>query len=160
MFRIIVALSLSFASGEAMGGLSPAARANLDAVRRYERAEIYYSHWMAQEAGTEHRPLAKRIAMLRSGYETRMSIRGPEVVELLHWLKVDGPAREGESPRYPHLVIDIYERTGERRTFFSDGDALFTDEGLWLRDVDAAFRSKFTFNGLFFDGCDCSTRRP
>ena len=132
----------------------------LYSVRRYDRAEIYYSHWMAEESGTQYRPLAKRIAMLRAEYETRMTIRGPEVVELMYWLKVDGPAQEGESPRYPHLVIDIFERTGKRHTYFSDGGALWTGEGLWLRDVDATFRSKFTFNRLFFEACDCSARRP
>lgn len=160
MVRIIAALLMSFASGDVLGELSPAVRAALDAARRYDRAEIYYSHWMSDESGTEHRPLAKRLVMLRSGYETRMTIRGPEVAELMHWLKVDGPAREGESPRYPHLVIDVYERRGERRTYFSDGDSLWTSEGLWLRDVDAAFRSKFTFNRLFFEDCDCSAGRP
>jgi hypothetical protein len=110
----------------------------------YAKAEIYYYGWDVLTRGrlsleqVRTNPRIKTVILNR--HEVTSFLRTLEIDKMTK--SKDGRAESGD----PRLVVDFWDWQGARRTYYSDGALLYSEDGLQWRKIGRDFRQSFTFS--------------
>ncbi|MDH4120530.1 MAG: hypothetical protein OEV94_02345 [Deltaproteobacteria bacterium] len=105
------------------------------------KVEIYYYGWHVETRS------ALTPSMVRSIYWSKTVIRDEsEVQRFVRWLRLGEMKKMGmKSDRDVRVVIDLFDKKGQRLTYCATIFEIFSEDGEWVKMVDDNFKSKFTF---------------
>jgi hypothetical protein len=108
----------------------------------YSRADIYFAGW--------YWATDKRFSpeWTRKHYEAHFQLIDKDYVDqFIRWLNLSEKhyidKAKIKSSTLPWLVIDLHERDGNMKTYYSDGCYLFSENGTVIHEVSNEFRKKF-----------------
>ncbi len=114
---------------------------SVSAQEVFERAEVSYISWNKQVRAR------LRPDDVRNNADISMTIRGGgEILNLVRLLDIASMRNIDEEERVGdiRLVIDLYQ-DGKRTTYAASRFLLFADGAIKGRNIDEAFKSKFSF---------------
>jgi len=113
--------------------------------QKYIKANIYYIPWDLLNRSRLN------INDVRNSYRIKININDAhETMMFVCWLNLDilKPSKDSTLTIYennPRLVIDLYNDSGQRETYFASKNNLVSSDGGFIRPIDDDFKKRFHF---------------